>query len=306
MDLRVPSRWLDVYDSPLKFQMRAVKIFPDEAGYLVSSIEGRVAVRYFQDETSVCSCRVAGWPVVRIYCHEGGGLGGSCERWRRATDQGVRVMGCLLPTLQDRTRKLVACFFFYLEGGRGGGWRKYPADSRRDISFYLFLWICFCDVCTFRTHSLLVPALVCSSQSPKQTKLCLQGWCIILFYFWLVSLCGRHSKVIAFKSARTALQRCVPPSTPRYGQQCHRKKPQVYSVNALSFHKPYGTFATAGSDGAFNTWDLEAKWRVKAFPSYDRFAVVRVVVDSCVFAACMPCVHTVCTVCCVCPYPWYH
>jgi len=105
MDLRVPSRWLDVYDSPLKFQMRAVKIFPDEAGYLVSSIEGRVAVRYFQDET----------------------------------------------------------------------------------------------------------------------------------------------QNFAFK--------------------CHRKKPQVYSVNALSFHKPYGTFATAGSDGAFNTWDLEAKWRVKAFPS---------------------------------------
>lgn len=33
-------------DSSLKFQTRAIKAFPDKTGYVLSSIEGRVAVEY--------------------------------------------------------------------------------------------------------------------------------------------------------------------------------------------------------------------------------------------------------------------
>ena len=29
----------------------------------------------------------------------------------------------------------------------------------------------------------------------------------------------------------------------------------IYAVNAIRFHKPYGTFSTAGSDGTFNFLD---------------------------------------------------
>eukprot|EP01133_Synstelium_polycarpum_P010269 gene10269-11977_t len=40
----------------------------------------------------------------------------------------------------------------------------------------------------------------------------------------------------------------------------------AYSVNSISFAHPYGTFATAGSDGSFNFWDKEFKNRLKQFP----------------------------------------
>ena len=33
----------------------------------------------------------------------------------------------------------------------------------------------------------------------------------------------------------------------------------IYAVNAIRFHKPYGTFSTAGSDGTFNFWDKVMK-----------------------------------------------
>lgn len=33
--------------SSLKFQTRCVRIFPDKTGYAVGSVEGRVAVEYF-------------------------------------------------------------------------------------------------------------------------------------------------------------------------------------------------------------------------------------------------------------------
>lgn len=35
--------------SPLKFQTRCIATFPDKAGYLVGSIEGRVAVQHVDD-----------------------------------------------------------------------------------------------------------------------------------------------------------------------------------------------------------------------------------------------------------------
>ncbi len=47
--------------------------------------------------------------------------------------------------------------------------------------------------------------------------------------------------------------------------KCHRDTDQVkgganvFSVNSIAFH-PYGTFATAGSDGTFNFWDKDSRW----------------------------------------------
>ncbi|KAK9096818.1 hypothetical protein Sjap_022315 [Stephania japonica] len=46
--------------------------------------------------------------------------------------------------------------------------------------------------------------------------------------------------------------------------KCHREGAEVYSVNALNFHPVHHTFATAGSDGAFNFWDKDSKQRLKA------------------------------------------
>ncbi|KAJ3320838.1 hypothetical protein HDU76_000218 [Blyttiomyces sp. JEL0837] len=48
--------------------------------------------------------------------------------------------------------------------------------------------------------------------------------------------------------------------------KCHRDdKNNVYPVNAISFHPTYGTFSTAGGDGAFNFWDKDSKQRLKQF-----------------------------------------
>ncbi|KAM3337045.1 hypothetical protein P3S68_032745 [Capsicum galapagoense] len=46
--------------------------------------------------------------------------------------------------------------------------------------------------------------------------------------------------------------------------KCHREGNDIYSVNSLNFHPTHGTFATAGSDGAFNFWDKDSKQRLKA------------------------------------------
>ncbi|GJU63558.1 protein RAE1 [Tanacetum coccineum] len=45
--------------------------------------------------------------------------------------------------------------------------------------------------------------------------------------------------------------------------KCHREGNDIYSVNSLSFHPVHHTFATAGSDGAFNFWDKDSKQRLK-------------------------------------------
>lgn len=38
----------------------------------------------------------------------------------------------------------------------------------------------------------------------------------------------------------------------------------MYAVNSMSFHPQFGTFVTAGSDGAYNFWDKDSKQRLKA------------------------------------------
>ena len=57
-----------------------------------------------------------------------------------------------------------------------------------------------------------------------------------------------------------------------YSFKCHRKEQSptqkdqslVYAVNAVTFHKQYGTFATAGGDGCVSIWDGESKTRLKS------------------------------------------
>jgi mRNA export factor len=46
--------------------------------------------------------------------------------------------------------------------------------------------------------------------------------------------------------------------------KCHREGADIFAVNAMAFHPTYGTFATAGSDGAYNFWDKDSKQRLKA------------------------------------------
>ncbi|KAK4564119.1 hypothetical protein RGQ29_006276 [Quercus rubra] len=46
--------------------------------------------------------------------------------------------------------------------------------------------------------------------------------------------------------------------------KCHREGNEIYAVNSLNFHPVHHTFATAGSDGAFNFWDKDSKQRLKA------------------------------------------
>ncbi|KAL3661640.1 hypothetical protein V7S43_013399 [Phytophthora oleae] len=49
-DLRNFSQPLVKKESPLKYQMRCVSVFPDLTGYAIASVEGRVALEYFDDE----------------------------------------------------------------------------------------------------------------------------------------------------------------------------------------------------------------------------------------------------------------
>ncbi|XP_063719032.1 mitotic checkpoint protein BUB3-like [Symsagittifera roscoffensis] len=65
----------------------------------------------------------------------------------------------------------------------------------------------------------------------------------------------------------------------KYAFKCHRIKEEVpnkpektefvYPVNAISFHRGFGTFATGGSDGYVNIWDGGNK---KRLVQYHRFA----------------------------------
>lgn len=46
-------------ESSLKYQTRCVRIFPDESGFVLSSVEGRVAVDYFDQADDVQAKRYA-------------------------------------------------------------------------------------------------------------------------------------------------------------------------------------------------------------------------------------------------------
>ena len=50
VDLRKPTEIFKQIPSPLKYQIRCVSCFPDQKGYLIGSIEGRVAVQHVREE----------------------------------------------------------------------------------------------------------------------------------------------------------------------------------------------------------------------------------------------------------------
>lgn len=52
-DLRNMHQYLIRRESSLKYQTRAIKISPNKEGYVMSSIEGRVAVEYFDPDPEV-------------------------------------------------------------------------------------------------------------------------------------------------------------------------------------------------------------------------------------------------------------
>lgn len=47
----------------------------------------------------------------------------------------------------------------------------------------------------------------------------------------------------------------APSGRKKYAFKCHRVNDTVYPVNAIAFHRTYGTFATGGCDGTVVTWD---------------------------------------------------
>lgn len=52
-DLRNMSQYLMRRESSLKYQTRVIRCFPNKEGYVMSSIEGRVAVEYFDQDPEV-------------------------------------------------------------------------------------------------------------------------------------------------------------------------------------------------------------------------------------------------------------
>lgn len=52
-DLRNMSNYIARRESSLKYQTRCVRVFPNKEGYVMSSIEGRVAVEYFDNDPEI-------------------------------------------------------------------------------------------------------------------------------------------------------------------------------------------------------------------------------------------------------------
>ncbi|WJX14988.1 Poly(A)+ RNA export protein rae1 [Trifolium repens] len=48
-----------------------------------------------------------------------------------------------------------------------------------------------------------------------------------------------------------------------YTFKCQRQNNDLYSVNSLNLHPVHHTFASTGSDGAFNFWEKDSKKRLK-------------------------------------------
>lgn len=58
-----------------------------------------------------------------------------------------------------------------------------------------------------------------------------------------------------------------PASLKSFVFKCHRHDQDIYAVNALDFYKN-NSLVTAGSDGTFNTWDIENKQRLGSYELY--------------------------------------
>ena len=52
-NLNNPGQVYKELESPLKYQTRCISCFPDTTGYLIGSIEGRVAVQHVEENMQV-------------------------------------------------------------------------------------------------------------------------------------------------------------------------------------------------------------------------------------------------------------
>lgn len=64
-------------DSSLKYQTRCVRCFPDATGFALSSVEGRVAMEYFDMSDSAQVRPPAGW----LPCYSASCALGRAEHW---------------------------------------------------------------------------------------------------------------------------------------------------------------------------------------------------------------------------------
>jgi len=74
----------------------------------------------------------------------------------------------------------------------------------------------------------------------------------------------KDSFAIGSIEGRVAIHHVEEKSRKNFSFKCHRHNENVFSVNSIAVH-PYGTFATAGSDGAYTFWDKDSKQRLKLF-----------------------------------------
>jgi len=78
---------------------------------------------------------------------------------------------------------------------------------------------------------------------------------------------NRTGYLVGSIEGRVAVHHVEDPSDPKanFTFKCHRGDGNhIYSVNDIAFHPRHGTFATVGSDGAYNFWDKDTKQRLKA------------------------------------------
>jgi len=61
-DLRRPDAPVQSMASPLKFQSRAIALFPDQTGFALGSIEGRVSIQYISDPPAAAQPPAGGEP----------------------------------------------------------------------------------------------------------------------------------------------------------------------------------------------------------------------------------------------------
>ena len=65
-DLRKMSEPEQRRESSLKYQTRAVRVFPDKTGYALSSTEGRVAIEYFDPSPEAQARKCAPSPPAAL------------------------------------------------------------------------------------------------------------------------------------------------------------------------------------------------------------------------------------------------
>lgn len=102
----------------------------------------------------------------------------------------------------------------------------------------------------------------------KESPLKFQTRCVRVFP-------GLHGYAVGSIEGRVALEYFADAeseSKKSYAFKCHRGKVDdqtyIYPVNALAFHRTYGTFATGGCDGVVNLWDGDNKKRITHLPKY--------------------------------------